>query len=64
MAEVVQTATLSYSCCDKLIARAMKSGSLDVAENWNCPKCGCEWKPATVEGIRVWSPHEHIAVFR
>lgn len=62
---VLQTATLSNSCCDKLINRALLKGELDTATQWICPKCGCFWQPAeTKEGWRNWSIHDTFAVWR
>lgn len=44
-------------CCGKRISKALRDGTLDVSESWECPKCGLCWKPTIVEGLRHWAPH-------
>lgn len=44
-------------CCAPPLQKAMDAGALDAAETWECPKCGCEWKPRMVGPIRHWEPH-------
>jgi len=51
------------SCCGKHLHKAMSAGKLATAESWECPECGCTWKPKQVGDIRHWSPVPLIAVF-
>ena len=52
-------------CCGPRLSKALRKGDLDTAIAWECPKCGCEWKPTIqVEGIRFWQPHPIIEVWR
>lgn len=50
-------------CCGKHLAKALLKGSLDSVEHWDCPICGCEWKPKLVGEIRHWEPHPVVMVF-
>lgn len=59
-------------CCGKHLAKALLKGSLDSVEHWDCPICGCEWKPKlvmdadsdrNVHTIRHWEPHPVVMVF-
>ena len=52
------------SCCGKSISKALRSGALDTAATWECSKCGCEWRPTMIEGLRFWEPHPIIQVWR
>lgn len=33
------------ACCGRLISIMLRSGALDEATRWECPKCGMEWRP-------------------
>jgi len=46
-------------CCNK----PMRKADLSTIQTWTCPKCGCEWRPRLIRGIRCWEPHELIAIF-
>lgn len=54
-------------CCQAPLSKALASGALDNAASWECPKCGCEWRPRIVgEGIgavTLWEPHVYCAIF-
>jgi hypothetical protein len=50
-------------CCDGPLNRALRSGSLDTAESWTCPKCGENWKPELIGDLRHWTPRPLVAVF-
>ncbi len=49
-------------CCDGPLNRALRSGSLDKADSFTCPKCGEIWKPEIIEGIRHWTPRPVIMI--
>jgi hypothetical protein len=49
-------------CCDGPLNRALRSGSLETAESWTCPKCGETWRWQIIEGIRHWSPKPVIMI--
>lgn len=51
------------SCCGRHIRKAISEEKLRHAESWECPECGCTWKPKQVGDIRHWSPVPLIAVF-
>ena len=51
-------------CCGKRLGKALLSGKLEGTESWVCPKCGCEWRSKIIEGLRYWSPHEVIEIFK
>jgi hypothetical protein len=62
-------------CCGKHLKKAISAGALDSAASWDCPDCGCTWKPremtAPLNGvsgesvtIRHWEPHPAIALFK
>ena len=56
-------------CCAKALAKVLES--LATAERWECPKCGCEWRPNTITSqidgntvtLRHWTPRPFVAVF-
>ncbi len=50
------------ACCGRQIAKSALAGTLGAL--WECPKCGCVWKPRTVGAVEHWEPHPHIMVFR
>lgn len=36
-------------CCGKRLAKAIASGAItEVSTSWDCPECGCTWKPRTL----------------
>ena len=48
-------------CCSKRFAKESRTGSLDSAESWTCPKCGCEYRPVVVDGVvRHWVAHIYV----
>jgi len=51
-------------CCGKRLGKALLAGAVDEKDTWVCPKCGCEWRPVAIEGIRYWTPHEVIVIFK
>jgi hypothetical protein len=52
-------------CCSPIFARAARSGGLDKAESWTCPKCGVEYKPTLIEGaIRRWTAQVYSILVR
>jgi hypothetical protein len=51
-------------CCHGPLTEALLSGDLDARESWECQKCGCEWSPRMVAGVRFWEPHPVIMVWR
>lgn len=51
-------------CCGRAIAQALREGKLDTAEIWQCPKCGLEWRPSLIAGVRHWIPCPAFAVVR
>lgn len=60
---MLNSATISESCCDKRINKAIAAGKLDTAERWECPKCGCEWLPTIINGaVRLWAPHVYYDI--
>lgn len=52
------------SCCGREIAKAARSGVLASLQLWTCPKCGLDWAPQLMGGIRHWTPRPAVAVFR
>lgn len=59
-----QTFDRTGTCCDKRLMKALSTGSLNMKNIWTCEKCGCEWFPNLIEGVRVWEPHPIIEVSR
>jgi len=48
-------------CCGTPLYKAMRTGALDQANEWTCPKCGSTWRPRplTITGtptMRHWEP--------
>lgn len=42
-------------CCTRTFAKEARTGSLDDATEWTCPKCGVEYKPTVINGaVRHW----------
>ncbi len=52
-------------CCSKTFAKEARTGSLDDAKSWTCPKCGCEYKPTVIDGaIRHWTAQVYTILVR
>ena len=49
-------------CCSEPLNAAMLTGMLDAVTDWECPKCGCPWKPEEKWNLRVWKPQEWSAI--
>lgn len=41
----------AYGCCGAIRKALQKDASIDT---WTCPKCGMDWKPRMVDGMRLW----------
>lgn len=52
------------ACCGHGISRAMRSGTLDGASYWECPKCGVRWEPRMAGTVRHWEPKPYFLVLR
>ncbi len=50
-------------CC-AAIRRAIRKGELDAVDVWVCPKCGMEWKPRNIEGVRYWECQPVIMLWK
>ena len=64
---IVQTVTPECAddpCCVKHLNKSIAKRTLETAEHWDCPDCGCEWLPREVDGIRVWRPCVFFAIFK
>jgi hypothetical protein len=48
------------SCCKP---RLMKVDRTDIAI-WVCGKCGQEWRPIMLEGVKTWQPYSPIMFWR
>lgn len=52
-------------CCGRLIGEALRSGKLDDAILWPCPKCGMEWRPLeTRSDTPTFTQHSKGDLFR
>lgn len=51
-------------CCSKPLSKAIRGGTLDKANSWTCPNCGCDWKPKLVGTVRHWEPEVLAVVMR
>ena len=51
-------------CCGLRIQKASRSGALDAATSWTCPKCDTEWKSKSAGMFTHWSPVPFAAVLR
>ncbi len=49
-------------CCGARLGVALMEGL--TGDNWVCPRCGVEWRPRLVEGVRWWEPHEVFEIWR
>jgi hypothetical protein len=49
-------------CCGKHLSKALRTGMLDTVMHWECPKCGTQWKPTLIAGVRHWQPVPYYAV--
>jgi hypothetical protein len=53
------------TCCPKLFQKEARTGSLDKANNWTCPKCGVEYKPTVINGaVRHWTAQVYSILVR
>lgn len=48
-------------CC-AAIRKALKQAP-DL-ERWNCPKCGLDWMPRMVDGMRLWEAKPVFQVWK
>ncbi len=47
----------SDPCCEKALAKALQSASLNEKTEWTHEKCGCRWTARTMDdGSRYWYP--------
>jgi hypothetical protein len=55
-------------CCRPRISAAIRTGELDKAQRWECPKCGQEFTPLVIERdgrvVRHWRANVIIEVLR
>ncbi len=51
-------------CCSPHLNAAALSGLLDAADTWECPDCGCEWKPRVIAGlVKWWEPRPLVMLW-
>lgn len=50
-------------CCSRALAKQLRQHP-EFQGPWECPKCGSEWRPITVEAVRHWTAHSYIEVIR
>lgn len=53
-----------YSCCGRRIAKAARTGTLAAVTSWECPDCGCEWRPQIAGTVRHWSPVPRVLILK
>ncbi len=41
----------AYGCCGAIRKALVKDPFMEA---WTCPKCGMDWKPRMIDGIRMW----------
>lgn len=41
----------AYGCCGAIRKALPKDPAM---EKWTCQKCGMDWKPRLVDGMRLW----------
>ena len=46
-------------CCAKSAAKV----DLSKRKTFTCSKCGLEWRPEMVDGVRVWRPQEAVLIW-
>ncbi len=52
-------------CCGPALSAAILAGLLDDAAEWECPECGCAWRPSVIgNAVRWWEPHPTVVVIR
>jgi hypothetical protein len=52
-------------CCPKLFQKEARTGTLDEANLWTCPKCGVEYKPTVINGaMRHWTAQVYAILVR
>jgi hypothetical protein len=52
-------------CCSPRFSKQARTGALDKAETWTCPKCGVEYRPTLVDGtVRHWVAHIYVELVR
>jgi hypothetical protein len=47
-------------CC---LAGLSRIADLNAINSWRCPKCGTEWRPNVVDGIRHWTARPVVIVW-
>lgn len=56
---------IADDCCGSRLNAALLSGLLDDTDSWDCPDCGTEWQPRTIDGtLRHWEPRPAAVLFR
>lgn len=51
------------NCCAKPLSAHLRQNPATLGP-WDCPKCGCQWMPTLIEGVRHWAAQVVIEVFR
>jgi hypothetical protein len=52
-------------CCTPRFQKKARTGSLDSATEWTCPKCGVEYHPSVINGtVRHWTTKPYTILVR